>query len=558
MIKLFFTFELEKIWKYLKTTTLAKVITGLLFTLVFFGIGIGIYYYFVSGFRYINVGAEEDIRLALSLFLYELFFLILASVIIFSTIISTIFNLFRGDTNEWVISSPFYRFFPGMVFMRSVTNSLIPLLIMFLPAILALDQVYSLNILSLFFILITVILFLVMLNSLTLFTVVSTSFIYYKISQKVTLLRFRFGGLLLLFLFMTTAITSFVVKTFISVDLMGIFKANEVSSGVSISAMANHFTFLPTHPIAMEIINWQIGQERNAFIYFFISLALSVVSVFILWCVSFLFYPLWQKFQEGSTHTSLVKKDFFMKRAACRFEGTTTIALLKKEALISSRNFKGVLWFVFILFVWLLQIGVNMILDSNIQKYQHDMSQKIATLQVIQYLIAIYFISSFTLRFVFPSFSVEKKMAWILSSAPLSFKRIFFGKYLFYTSFFVVVGILMNYINNIILKVSFTNAFYSMTLFISVIIFIVTLGLAMGALFPSNETDDPEVVSTSMPGLFFTALALIYGALSDWVLYLTLRGGNIAWLVMFVVITFILVGVMLLKTPSIAKNRSSR
>jgi len=183
------------------------------------------------------------------------------------------------------------------------------------------------------------------------------------------------------------------------------------------------------------------------------------------------------------------------------------------------------------------------------------MSQKLATLQALQFIVAVYFICSFTLRFVFPAFSIEKKTAWILASAPINFRRIYFGKYLFYSLFFVAVGILMSYINIGILNLPFTYAAYSILLFVSVVIFIITLGLSLGAIFPNFETDDPEIISTSMPGLFFTALSLIYGALGAGVLYSSLAGGNTSGLLFFVILTFILIAIILQKTPSLAGNR---
>ena len=115
----------------------------------------------------------------------------------------------------------------------------------------------------------------------------------------------------------------------------------------------------------------------------------------------------------------------------------------------------------------------------------------------------------------------------------------------------------MSYINISILNVPFTHAFYSILLFISVVIFIVTLGLSLGALFPNSETDDPEVISTSMPGLFFTAFALLYGALSDFMLYLTLTKGFVSLLLLFSVFTLLISMILLAKTPELVKNKLS-
>jgi hypothetical protein len=93
-------------------------------------------------------------------------------------------------------------------------------------------------------------------------------------------------------------------------------------------------------------------------------------------------------------------------------------------------------------------------------------------------------------------------------------------------------------------------------LFVSAVIFIVTLGLSLGALFPSLESDDPEVISTSMSGLFCTALSLIYGALSALVLYVTVTQEMVVLLLGFVLMTYIAIGILLLKVPSLVKNRA--
>lgn len=554
MIKLFLKFELEKIIKYFKTKTLAKVITSILFLGVFLFVGLGIYSFFISGFRFINIEAVEDIKIALTLFIYEAFLLILGGVIIFSAMVSGLFNLFRGEYNNWFISSPGYKFFPRMILFRSSVSSALLSFVIFIPAIVAFNKVYSLGALSLFFILLSVILFLVVLNALTLLSILGIGFLYYKVSQKTKAIPFSFRGLIALLILLTTALVAFLWRIFINIDLGHIFRGREAMETLQVENISSYFHLLPSHPFAMEIVNWQNHQVGDALYNVAILAVLAFLLSYVWWRVSFVFYPLWQKFQEGNSQKEVKEGVSFGSSIAYHFNGSKTMALFKKEALISSRNLKGLLWFMFLLCIWLVQIGANLILDNNLYRYQSDISQKIIALQAFQFIIAIYFISSFTLRFVFPSFSVEKKTAWIVASAPLSFKKIFFGKYLFYTSFFVCIGIVMNYINSLVLHVSVVNTLYSTVLLVSTIIFIVTLGLSFGAVFASSETDDPEVISTSMSGLFFTALALIYGAISAGVLYLTLTKGTVTILSLFVVITFVLIAIMLLKTPRLVKS----
>jgi Putative ATP-binding cassette len=356
-------------------------------------------------------------------------------------------------------------------------------------------------------------------------------------------------------LFIAIIMVSVIWKSSENVDLVKLFRADESNAAVGILSISSHFYFFPTNSFALEIINWQNDRLADAMVNFFEILLLAAISVLILWRLSFLFYPLRQKLQEGSFRRTTLARSYFLLSTAFCFKGGKTAALFKKEALVSIRNPKGMLWFVFLLFIWFAQLGTNLILRHNLQTYETDMSQRLAMLQFLQFIIAVYFICSFTLRFVFPAFSLEKKTAWILASAPVNFKKIYTGKYLFYAAFFVAVGALMSYINVNILNLPFAYSFYSMVLFVSVVIFIVTLGLSMGAVFPNYETDDPEVISTSMPGLFFTALSLIYGSLGAGVLYYGLVDQKISGLLFFVFLTFALIVIILLKTPSLAGKK---
>ncbi len=555
MIQLFLKFELQKIVNYFKTGKVAKLITGGLFIAVFLFVGVGLYYFFLSGFRFINFSVEQEIQTPLTLFIYELFLLVMAGVVVFSAVVSGIFNLFRGQYDAWIISSPRYKIFPRITLIRSLFTSSWPLFVMFLPAVLAFNKVYHLNLVVLLSILISVVLLLIFLNAISLLSILLLSSLYYKLSQKIKGLPFSFGGLItLFFLIITVGIVKLwgIVST---VDLVKLFKADNIDVDVSIQNISSYFYFLPTHPLALEIIHWQNKHTSDALINFSLIFILTLTTVIVWWKTSYLFYPLWQKFQEGSNR--LTGKEILTKSTTTTyyFTGSKIIALFKKEALVSSRNLKGVLWFLFLFGLWLAQVGTNIILSNNILRYQTDVNEKLAVFQALQFIIATYFICSFALRFVFPSFSVEKKTAWILGSAPLSFTKIFFSKYLFYTTFFVILGTLMSYVNFKILNLNFMYGFYSMTLFIATVVFIVTLSLSLGALFPSTETDDPEVVSTSMSGLFFTALSLIYGALSSIVLYLTLTKENVSFLIIFIILTCVITGIMLLQVPRSINKR---
>lgn len=541
MIKLFLLFlrfEGKKFSKYFETRTLAKLITVALFFAVFAFVGAGIYFFFVSGFRYINVQTTADIKDALTLFLYEVFLLVLMLVGSVSALVTAVFSLFRSSSMNWLIATPGYRIFPHIAFTRSFFASLFPSLILFVPTVLALSRSNHLGFFAVITILVSLLILLVLINSLILISIVGISSLCNRISNYFKHL-FTFKQLLSVLLVLLCMVSVLTWKAIRSVDLVALFKAEDVSTEVIKSAtIAEHFMIFPTHPVAMEILMLQNNHNVQAYYYVLLLTLLTLFTLFVWIKIAPKYYCVWQRFQEsssGGNGNSLEKQRIILGNYT--FNHGQMFALFSKESLLFKRNFKGVMWFLFLLFLWVLQIGTNVVLSKNIGRYAPDISDRIAILQALQFMIAVYFMSSFTLRFVFPSFSVEKKTAWILRSAPLGIKKIFLGKYFFFTTFFVTLGLCMSYTSSMVLNVSFERALTSTVLFIVTTLFVVTAGLCLGALFPSQETDDPESVTTSMSGLFFTGFALMYGGLATWVLYQELSAENGVMLISFVFIT---------------------
>jgi hypothetical protein len=555
MIRLFLRFQFQKSVKYFKTKRLAKVITSLLFLTILVFVGIGLYEFFVSGLRFINNSIEEELRLPLLLFIYELFILILAGVIVLSSLVSGVFSLFETKGNEWLMSTPMYKVFPRLIFIKSLITSSWPLFVIFLPVILAFNHIYNLGFVSFAFIVLSVLFLVLLLNALTLFAVITLGTIFYYIAEKFEEVRFSFKRFVTLIILVLVVIAGVIWRVIANLDLVKLFKADDADTNVTISYIGSFFDFLPTHPIALTIMSLQLGQIGSALFYIALIALLAVLSGSAYFLFSVFFYPMWQKFQEGDARNrneqSLRKSHAYVYH----FNGSSTLALIKKEMMVSSRNVKGLLWFLFLLSIWLVQIGSNIILAKNVGRHNPDISETFAILQSLQFIISIYFISAFTLRFAFPSFSTERKTAWIVASAPLSFIKIFLSKYLFFTGFFSVVAISMTYLSTFVLHIPFSNAVYALLLLVAVVVCIVTFGLTLGALFPSTDTDDPEVMSTSMPGLFFTVLSLLYGALAAWVLYLSLTQHLFIYLYMLLAVTIISTCVLLLTTLNIGKRR---
>lgn len=549
MLLLFILFELKKIQAFFRTKTAAKVITSVLFVLVFSFVGTGIYFFFTNGFRYINASATEDIQGALSLFLYEVFLLLLGGVIIMSALISSLFSMFKGGTNNWIMASPLHKIFPHTILIRSILQALLPSGIIFIPAILAFTTVYTGGLYGMGLIVVSILLLIILLTTITLLLVILMGYFYYLTAQKIKNIHFHFKGLLIIIFFVITSLVVYVGFSIKNVDLVKLFRADEASSSLSTTTISSHFFLMPTHPFAMELVSIQTNSLGNPLYYFLELLFITLIALFLWYYASRFLYVLWQKLQEGtiSNPTKLHTQEGVSKQLHI-FSGTISTVLFKKEALLSTRNLRSVLWFSFLLLIWLAYVATTHVVGTTVQRNQTDILNKAALLQALHYSISIYFIAAFTLRFVFPSFSAERKTAWILGTAPISKKTIFYGKYIFYVSFFVLLGLLMSAIDIYLLGISLDQGLYSSSMFIISIITIVTFGLTLGVLYPSTDTDDPEAVSTSIPGLFFTFIAGIYGALSALILYILLTKEMSIFFFIFVIISCLLVSMMLSKT----------
>jgi hypothetical protein len=73
---------------------------------------------------------------------------------------------------------------------------------------------------------------------------------------------------------------------------------------------------------------------------------------------------------------------------------------------------------------------------------------------------------------------------------------------------------------------------------------LVAYGLGLGAIFPNYETNDPEQLSTSLPGLGFIFGSLAYGGYGTYLFYRLLAGGPGGPVIVFDIVTALLTFIM--------------
>jgi len=529
---------------YFAKRTVPKLITVFLFLLVVIGVATAVFFGVREGFTLIQ--NQTYGRQTLSLYIYEAFFLILGYLMFASAIVSGLFTLFRGDANNWIVASPRYKsaiLRAGFGILDSATGTL---LVIGIPAILALAGVYGGGAISIPSALIALLLLTLITSGLAMVIILLfATALYYLRGPTWRALHVKW--LAVLSGILMAALTYGLVRTIVGMNIFSLFISGPITATTAnIDGVVAAFHWFPTTILALMMLALQNHAWALAWEYIGGIAAAAIFVMLIIYLFSFKFLKLWQGVQEGSfearTSITAIHKP---PRAFPRFLKSDLGALFEKEVIVNFRSARDSLWVVFILGLWVLQTGLNIFLRKNSANYGTSEVNIIALIQALQAATTVFFTSTFALRFVLPSFSSDRRMAWIMGTSPVAPRRIFFSKLSFYAITFLLLGIVVGIVNAAILGISLVAEGMFILLIAVMIVGITAFALSLGALFPNTESDDPETVSTSLPGLGFTFISLAYGGAGAWLYYIFLKTFQGAAVYSFIVGSVVLVVLMI-------------
>lgn len=504
--------------RYFEKNRTAKILIVLLFVFIMTLLALGVYAFLQMGFRYI--AHDEFFRDALVLYITELFLLVSFILVFASALITGIFSLFRGNGETFLMASPKYGTKPLFVFVRMFFASLWPFLVIILPALLALQNVFGLGRIgfSLSLVSVGITVALAVLSAMVLLLGIANVLYFIKkkrtpsfLSQKnLTLITSAtFLGMLVL-----------IWERFRSVNLVEFFQARLLNKDVpDITPILEQFDVFPSHFSALTIFYSSHGQLLSALSSLFILMLFLFVLSIIFYFLSRSYLFMWQVSQEGAGgHEKAISPFLKIETGVLARAKSPLGAIFFKEYVTFMRNPRGILWFGFILVIWGIQSASSFILSHGLKSEPIATNKFPSFVGMLAFAGIMYFVAMFVLRFAFPSFSMERKRAWVIGSAPIDLGTVFTSKLFFFTGFFALVAIIFSFFNASVMVLSPR----ALLLFFFTIIFavftITTYGLALGAMFPNTESDDPEMLTTTLPGLAFIGGALFYSSLGAFAL----------------------------------------
>ncbi len=132
----------------------------------------------------------------------------------------------------------------------------------------------------------------------------------------------------------------------------------------------------------------------------------------------------------------------------------------------------------------------------------------------VNYAFCGYILATLSVRFVYPSISMEGKSFWSISSSPVKFKRLFWEKFWIAFIIFFIITELVAIVSSALLAQS-----QVMTLLTGFGIFLMSISLTsiatgLGSIFPSFSEPNPGKIASSGGGMICALVSLIYVALS--------------------------------------------
>lgn len=544
MFPLLFNHSVQRTKRYFKENRVAKLATIGLFLGLAILLMAGIYSFFSRALGFID--RTDYFNDAVLLYLYELFMFAVFLLIFSSALITGLFNLFTNKNHVILAVSPKFSLIPTLTLSRMLLVSLWPILVIVFPVLFAIAETYTLSFIG----------SLLTLISLALLVALAV------VSALVLILAFAWSMLRIhrsLLRLHTIAFTLVIFSGFVffslwqnisEVRLNKLFNAEAVELIISDSTfIRDHFLLLPSHPMAYVLFSAgkdDISQitKNLSLLALFVAIA---TSLFVLLKKQHL--SLWQVFQQNHAARKKINPSLSALIKGAKGPGS---AIFCREIITFFRNPRGMTWFGFFCLIWLFQIGSMFILDHRLSERPTALPFLTTALQVAA---TIYFVSMFVLRFAFPAFSMDQKMSRIIQSAPINAAALFLGRVIFYVPIFSLLGMFFTIINTFVMNISVTESAIIIGSVFLATITVTLYGLALGALFPNLETDDPELLSTSLPGLGFIFTSLLYGSFMAYALRdVFIQSGNTLFLIALTLSIIMSVFAVLLPYQKLQRN----
>ena len=244
------------------------------------------------------------------------------------------------------------------------------------------------------------------------------------------------------------------------------------------------------------------GEREKIFLSLALLLSSGLSSMFFLFFLSFCLYRIaWNK--EGSSWIPV--KKYTLKRETL----SPLSSLILKDLKIFIRD--PVQWSQVFLILSLLVFYVISLRRTPLY-FQNPFW--LAVFAAVNTGFVGYITATLSLRFVFPSISLEGKYRWFLLSSPIPRKTLFFSKFIHHATFNSILALIVVFLSNLALAPYPPLILISSFVVLLFAIASVSISLGMGALLPEFDEENAAKIASGGGGLLTAIINLSYIGIS--------------------------------------------
>ncbi len=465
-------------------------------TLLTFAFWIGCFAFFVKALDYFQT--IGDFGPLLTQRLLVLLFVTFAIVLLISNTVSALTTFYLADDVNLLLAAPVdTRVLHHARFIETLISSSWMVLLFGLPAFLAYGVVYEAG--PLFYVgtVATLIPFLVLFGAIG--VLITTGLVLLFPAQ-----RARDGLLVLVGLLVGAA--------FLTARLLRPERLAEADGMVGFAAFLVGFggapsPYLPT-TWAGEVLIPLLGAREGDPLFFFALLVTTATVAFLASSalVQRVFLTAWTRAQQGRIGIGPERRLARFLQTATRPLPRATGLLLSKDVTVFLRDASQ--WSQLLLLAALVGIYV---FNFRALPTSDGTPLAIVLRDVAAFCnlgLAAFVTTAVSVRFVYPMVSLEGRSWWILRSAPISIREIWWSKFCIGYAPLLVLGLVLVAATNYFLNVGHgLTVVFALTL-VPMIAAIVSLGLAFGAAYPRLDTQNAAQIATGFGAIIYMVACL--------------------------------------------------
>jgi len=471
----------------------ARPIVGGLLTGVFW---IGCFVFFVKALDYFQTIADFGPLLTQRLLI--LLFVTFAVVLLISNTVSALTTFYLADDVPLLLAAPIgTRLLHHARFVETLISSSWMVLLFGLPAFLAYGVVYGAGPLFYLGTVATLVPFMLIFGAIG--VLVTTGLVLVFPAQ-----RARDGLLVLVGLLVGAA--------FLTVRMLRPERLAETDGLVGFAAFLVGFggapsPYLPT-TWAGEVLIPLLGA-RDGDPLFFLALLASTAAVLFLASSALVeraFLTAWTRAQQGRVGGSPTRRLARFLHAATRPLPRATGLLLTKDVTVFLRDASQ--WSQLLLLAALVGIYV---FNFRALPTSDGTPLAIVLRDVAAFCnlgLAAFVTTAVAVRFVFPMISLEGRAWWILRSAPISLRELWWSKFWIGYAPLLVLGVVLVAATNHFLHVGHGLTMVFAATLVPLVAAIVSLGLAFGAAYPRLDTQNAAQIATGFGAILYMVVCL--------------------------------------------------